>query len=679
MPDNRLAEETSPYLLQHADNPVAWRAWGPAALAEAQETNTPILLSVGYAACHWCHVMAHESFEDRAIAEVMNRLFVNIKVDREERPDLDSIYQTALALMGQHGGWPLTMFLTPDGEPFWGGTYFPKEPKYGRPGFVQVLEKVADVFHSQKDAVEENRSALMTHLATHSGPMGEGELRPDMPDQVAGKLTDHLDPANGGIGGAPKFPQSSILALLWRTWLRGGMEPCRNAVTLTLDRMAQGGIYDHLGGGFARYSVDDHWLVPHFEKMLYDNAQLVELYTRVWQDTRCPLYAERVAETMEWVRREMTVEGGGFASSLDADSEGEEGRFYVWTAEEIQTHLPPDDVTLFADIYGLEPGGNWEGKTILNRLGAVGRLDDDSEARLARCRDILFRLREERVRPGLDDKVLADWTGMMAAAAAFAGMVFERADWLEMARNAYGFVRDRMTGPDGRLRHATRAGRVQPVSLLSDHAQMMRAALALYEATGDRTYLEHIAAWTDILEARFAHPDGGFFTAPDDAGDLIMRSRTAQDNAEPSANGVLVEVFARMHSLSGDDIWRRRAEAILHAFAGDCLRNVFAHAALLNGYDSLLNGVTATLLGDRADAALRPFIDAWRGVSLPGGALRVIGDTDSLGANDPARAAADSLAPPAALVCARQSCSLPLTDADAFAVELRTQRGGGAG
>jgi len=675
MPDNRLADETSPYLLQHADNPVAWRAWGPDALTEAKEGNKPILLSVGYAACHWCHVMAHESFEDPDVAEVMNRLFVNIKVDREERPDLDAIYQTALALMGQHGGWPLTMFLTPDGEPFWGGTYFPKEPKYGRPGFVQVLEKLSDVFHGQKDAVEENRSALMTHLATYTGPMGEGELGPELLDQVAGKLTDHLDPANGGIGGAPKFPQASILALLWRAWLRGGGEPCKTAVTLTLDRMAQGGIYDHLGGGFARYSVDERWLVPHFEKMLYDNAQLVELYARVWQDTRSPLYAERVAGTMEWVRREMTVEGGGFASSLDADSEGEEGRFYVWTAEDLQRHLPPEDFQLFADVYGLEPGGNWEGKTILNRLHAVGRLDDESEARLARCRDTLFRLREDRVRPGLDDKVLADWTGMMAAAATFAGFVFDRADWIDMAKGAYDFVRETMTAPDGRLRHATRAGRVQPVSLLSDHAQMMRAALALFEATGDRVYLDHIAGWTDILEARFAHPEGGFYTAPDDADDLIIRSRTAQDNAEPSANGVLVEVFARMHHLSGDDAWRRRAESILDAFAGDCLRNFFSHAALLNGYDTLLNAVTATLLGARNDKALTPFVDAWRAVSLPGGVLRVVESTDSLAPDDPARPAASELTPPAALVCAGQTCSLPLKDANAFEAELRARRG----
>ncbi|MGH6948018.1 MAG: thioredoxin domain-containing protein, partial [Kiloniellales bacterium] len=397
--ENRLAGELSPYLLQHKGNPVDWYPWGEVAFAAARADNKPILLSVGYAACHWCHVMAHESFEDPAIAARMNELFVNIKVDREERPDLDTIYQSALALLGQQGGWPLTMFLTPKGEPFWGGTYFPPEPRYGRPGLPQVLDSVAEVYAQDPKRVNSNVVALKEALAKLSSNKSGRRLTLAEVEASAERLVREIDPFDGGFGTAPKFPQSPALKLLWRAWKRGGKEPYRQAVLLTLTRICQGGIYDHLGGGFARYTVDRHWLVPHFEKMLYDNAQLLDLLAWAWQETGDPLYQERASETVAWLEREMLADGGGFAASLDADSEGEEGRFYVWDEAEIDQALGAE-AALFKQHYDVTASGNFEGRNILNRLQKPERASPEVEAKLARARASLLDRRAARVRPG---------------------------------------------------------------------------------------------------------------------------------------------------------------------------------------------------------------------------------------------------------------------------------------
>ena len=421
---NQLDRETSPYLLQHKDNPVHWMAWSEDTLALAKQQNKPILLSVGYAACHWCHVMAHESFENPDIADLMNQHYINIKVDREERPDIDSIYQSALHMMGEHGGWPLTMFLTPDGEPFWGGTYFPPTPRYGRPGFPDLLAGIAKVFHEEPARITKNVEALRDGLAKLSQAQAGPSVSIALLDQIAERLVQSVDQFRGGIGGAPKFPQCGILEQLWRAWRRTGQEPFRKAVQVTLDNMCQGGIYDHLGGGFARYSVDERWLVPHFEKMLYDNAQLVALLTLVWQDTRSDLYAQRVAETVGWVLREMRNDRGAFASSLDADSEGQEGKFYVWSETELDTLLGARSVP-FKTVYDVTRHGNWEDANILNRLNRIELLSPAEETQLTADRAVLFAERAKRIPPGLDDKILADWNGMMIAALAFAGDVFQ--------------------------------------------------------------------------------------------------------------------------------------------------------------------------------------------------------------------------------------------------------------
>ena len=408
---NRLGHETSPYLLQHQHNPVDWWAWGPEALAEAKRTNRPILLSVGYAACHWCHVMAHESFEDAATARVMNDLFVNIKVDREERPDIDQIYMAALHHLGEQGGWPLTMFLTPDGEPIWGGTYFPNTSRYGRPAFVDVLHEIARMFREEPQKIENNRAALMARLAAAARPSGAVTIGVAELDHASRQLGGLIDPVNGGTRGAPKFPQAALFELLWRAGRRTGETRYFAAVEITLDHISDGGIFDHLGGGFARYSVDERWLVPHFEKMLYDNAQLLDLLATAHLRTRKPLYRQRAQETVGWLAREMTLPEGAFSASLDADSEGEEGKFYVWSYDEVIDTLGRDDGEFFARHYDVTPSGNFEGHNIINCLKHLPRSIDD-DTRLAGLRAKLFAVREKRVRPGLDDKVLADWNGL---------------------------------------------------------------------------------------------------------------------------------------------------------------------------------------------------------------------------------------------------------------------------
>ena len=516
---NRLGEETSPYLLQHKDNPVHWQAWGPEALAQAKAEQKPILLSVGYAACHWCHVMAHESFESEATAALMNDLYVSIKVDREERPDLDAIYQSALALLGQQGGWPLTMFLTPDGHPFWGGTYFPPEQRWGRPGFPQVLRAIADTYHSDPDKVATNVAALQEALGKLALPEAGESIGPEILDRIAERLLQEVDLVHGGIGGAPKFPQMPIFELFWRAWKRGGDARYREAVDITLRRMCQGGIYDHLGGGFSRYATDAEWLVPHFEKMLYDNAALLDLLALVWQESRKPLYEQRIREIVAWLLREMLTPAEpiagrrAFASALDADSEGVEGKFYVWTEAEIDEVLGAD-APLFKQHYDVRPEGNWEEHTILNRSARPLLMDDATEAALAGSRAKLLARRDGRIRPGFDDKVLADWNGLMIAALARAGALFGEPAWIEAASAAFDFVRQEMT-VEGRLRHSWRLGRARHPATLDDYANMSRAALALSEATGDKRYVAAAEGWVAILDTQYWDSAGGgyFFTA----------------------------------------------------------------------------------------------------------------------------------------------------------------------
>jgi uncharacterized protein YyaL (SSP411 family) len=670
MDKNRLGEETSPYLLQHRDNPVHWQPWGEATLAAAKAADKPILLSIGYAACHWCHVMAHESFEDPAIAARMNERFVNIKVDREERPDLDQVYQHALALMGEQGGWPLTMFLTPDGEPFWGGTYFPPDARWGRPGFGQVLEAISEAYAQKRDDVAKNVAVLRDALQRLAAPQAGGEISRPQLDPIAERLLRETDQINGGIGTAPKFPQSGIFELLWRAWKRTRQPPYRDAVLKALDAMCQGGIYDHLGGGFARYSTDARWLAPHFEKMLYDNAELVDLLTLVWQETRNPLYRQRVAETLGWVAREMRAPGGGFASSLDADSEHVEGKFYVWSEAEIDAVLGPR-AALFKRFYDVTPQGNWEGRTILNRIATPDLADAATERELAECRELLLQARAARVRPGWDDKVLADWNGLMIAATANAGVVFERADWIAVARAAFDFVRREMTAPDGRLSHSWRDGRARHPATVDDYANLCRAALALHEATGEDDLVAQAREWIAVLDAHYRDPAGGaYFFSADDTPALIARAKTAADAATPAGNGTLVGVMARLALLTGDEDCRRRAEAIVGTFSGELGRNFFPLATLLNNAELLAEPVQVVILGEPGDVAFEGLRRAAYAVSLPNRVMQPLGAGRDLPASHPAHGKGLVDGHAAAYVCVGPVCSLPLTDPEKLVAQL---------
>jgi uncharacterized protein YyaL (SSP411 family) len=683
-PDNQLGRSTSPYLLQHQHNPVNWRMWGEAALGEAKRDNKPILLSVGYAACHWCHVMAHESFEDGGIAALMNELFVNIKIDREERPDLDAIYQQALALLGQHGGWPLTMFLMPDGKPFWGGTYFPKDARYGRPGFGDVLKFVSDIFHKEPDKVMNNVTAIGEAMQKLSTPKSGGEIPMALVDRIADRLLQEVDPEQGGIGGAPKFPQPAIFTLLWRAYRRTGRAEFKNAVTTTLTRMAQGGIYDHLGGGLARYSTDASWLVPHFEKMLYDNAEFIQLLTLVWQETKDPLYEMRVRETVTWLEREMLAapddkNNRAFAASLDADSEGEEGKFYVWTDREIVQVLG-DEAGFFAEHYDVSREGNWEGLTILNRSQRPGLLDETGERRLAAARAKLLGRRASRIRPGWDDKVLADWNGLMIAALAEAGMVFGEPHWLDLAASAFAFIRRNMIRAEAnqgsRLYHAWREGKLAHPATLDDHADLARAALLLHEATGETRYLDAAREFTTLLETHFWDPvKGGYFMTADDTRDMVIRPKSASDNAVPNGNGVMVEVLARLYHLTGERAYEARARALVAAFAGEVERNFFPLATYLNASAFLGNVLEVVIVGRRDAPETRALIAAALSLSLPDRLLQVVPPDQPLPETHPAFGKAQQGGRATAFVCRHNTCGLPITDAKALADALSPQLG----
>jgi uncharacterized protein YyaL (SSP411 family) len=666
MSANRLAAETSPYLLQHKDNPVEWWAWGPEPFAEAKRTGKPVLLSVGYAACHWCHVMAHESFEDAQIAGVMNALFVNIKVDREERPEVDQIYMSALHQLGEQGGWPLTMFLDADGNPFWGGTYFPPTARYGRPGFAEVLQQIFEVYRDTPDKIRANTEAIVARLHKAAQPKDGVAIGLAEMDKAATQLIEVFDRANGGLKGAPKFPNSSLLELMWRAGARTGNPQMRALAAFTLNRMSEGGIYDHVGGGFSRYSVDEIWFVPHFEKMLYDNAQLLELLALAHRDTGDALFLDRARRTVGWLEREMLTPSGAFAASLDADSEGHEGKFYVWQFHEIETLLGAEDAAFFCRLYDVTPAGNWEAGNILNRTDA-GDVSPEDEAHLAPMLDTLLDARAARVRPGRDDKVLADWNGLMIAALARAGAFLSEPAWVALAQRAFDAVVAHLARGD-RLGHSWCDGKAVHPGLASDLAAMARAGIALHEATGAAEPLARAGAWLATLERH--HLDAGtgaYFLTADDAEDLILRPRSSHDEASPNYNAVAADALVRLAALTGDDTLRARADRIVAGLSGEAARNVLSHAALLNAIDTRLRLAEIVVTGETreafAAAALRTeflnrvLIRAAATADLPPGSLAA------------ARAAA-APAEGAAFVCVGERCSLPVTAPEGISAAL---------
>ncbi|MBK8062666.1 MAG: thioredoxin domain-containing protein [Betaproteobacteria bacterium] len=633
---NRLARETSPYLQQHADNPVDWHPWGPEALEKARSEDKPILLSVGYSACHWCHVMAHESFEDAEVAAVMNRLFVNVKVDREERPDIDQIYQTAHQMLAQKvGGWPLTMFLAPDGTPYFAGTYFPRESRYGLPGFAELCERMAAVWRERRAEVDaQGEQVRIAFARLESRLAGGGARAADFDaapiEELLANLREQFDEEYGGFGPAPKFPHPTDLDLCLRRYVAVGDGSGLAMADLTLTRMCEGGIYDHLGGGFCRYSTDAAWSIPHFEKMLYDNGPLLALLADAWRVTAKPLYARAAAETAAWVMREMQSPEGGYFSSLDADSEGEEGRFYVWARDEARA-LIGEDYAVFAARYGLDEEPNFEERLWHLRLapGAGDSPPDaQTQARIEAARACLLAARERRVRPGRDEKILVSWNALMVRGMARAGRAFGRADWVASAQRAMDFIRARMW-KDGRLLATYKDGRAHLNAYLDDYAFLIDAALELLQGAFDAELLAFAQDLADALLEQFEDAEaGGFWFTGRDHERLVHRPKPGQDNATPAGNGVAAYALQRLAALSGEERYRYAAERALELYYPTMREYPAGFASLATALEEALSPpATVILRGEPEDLAdwsavlAREYWPATLVLAIPAGAL----------------------------------------------------------
>ncbi len=660
---NLLGDEISPYLQLHKDDLIHWRPWGQAALDEAKATGKPIFVSSGYNACHWCHVMHRETFADPAIAELLNAGFVNVKLDREERPEIDQIYQTSLQALGQAGGWPANIFLDANGNAFTGSTYLPPEERDGRVGFRQLLDSVKDVLANRQDDVNralEGVRAALERVWNTDQPLN---FDPNIVEPVSRRLTQRIDLFYGGFEGAPKFHPTPALHLIWRAFMRTAAPQFGNAVTLTLDMMSQGGAYDHLGGGYHRYAVDERWLIPHFEKILGDNGLIVEVLTLVWQMTRSPLYASRVDETIDWMLREMVTKDGAFGSSLDSDSDHEEGKYYVWTEAEIDDVLGPNDAPMFKQVYGVGTDGNWQnGQTVLNRLAAPGFLRPEQEAILTRCRRMLQMARAKRERPRLDDKVMPDANGMAIAALVQAAAVFRKPEWHFAATRAFWAV-DEKLGDNGKLHHTWRDGRSKAETTAEGYAQMIRAALILFEFSSDPRYLERARAWMARLDAKFADTTrGGYYFTSAETTDAIIRIRTGLDQATPNYNGVIVECAARLYFLTGDAAYRDAANRTVSAFGQEVIRQAANVATLLNATEFVIAAAQIVIIGDERAPETQTLMRAVLERSVPCRMVTLIKPGQKLPASHPAHGKGQANGKPTAYACVGATCSDPITD-----------------
>ncbi len=681
---NRLIDETSPYLRQHAHNPVDWYPWGEEALAAARAADKPIFLSIGYSACHWCHVMERESFEQETTAGLMNDLFISIKVDREERPDLDAIYMEAVQAMTGQGGWPMSVFLTPDGRPFYGGTYYPPQPRYGMPSFPQVLQAVADAYQKRRDQIEDQATRLTEMLNRTAGLANQAvDLGTETLADAVEHLQQHFDNEHGGFSIQPKFPQPMTLDYAITQYLRTGDLDALFMAELTLEQMALGGIYDQLGGGFHRYSVDSVWLVPHFEKMLYDNAQLLRTYLHAWQVTGKPLYRRVVEETIDYVLREMTRvppgRGGGFYSTQDADSEGEEGKYFVWTPQEVEAVLGARAAGVFAMHYGMSDQGNFEGRNILHVSRSVESVAErydllpaEVQAILDDARAKLFAVREQRVKPGRDEKILVEWNGLMIHALAECGVVLGRGDALAAARAAADFILAQMsqepTGRDGKLYRAYKDGRARFNAYLEDYAAFARGLVALYEATFDLRWLAEASRLTKLLFAQFRDvAGGGFYQTGVDHETLVARRKDYIDNAVPSGNSLAAELLVRLAVLVGNDEYRAEATRIVLTMKEGMARQPMGFGRMLCVLDALLApSREVAIVGDPDAAATQALLAEVRRRHLPNTVVALLqpGEESMLPLLQD-RTLVDGQ--PAAYVCENYACKLPVTDAAALA------------
>ena len=691
---NRLAGQLSPYLLQHQDNPVDWYPWGEEALQRAKAENKPIFLSVGYSACHWCHVMEHESFESEEIAALLNENFISIKVDREERPDLDQIYMNAVQLMTGRGGWPMSVFLTPELEPFYGGTYFPPTAKMGMPGFDEVLRGVHDVWKDRPDDARTQAARLTEAIREIGGPVegrraDDDELSAQLLHDAVAHLERAFDFTYGGFGGAPKFPHPMDLRLLLRFYHRDRRQGVLDMVRLTLERMAHGGMYDQLGGGFHRYSVDARWLVPHFEKMLYDNALLAATYVEAYQLTGEAEYARVARETLDYVLREMQGEGGGFFSTQDADSEGVEGKFFVWSVDEVHQVLGPELGDLFCRVYDVTEEGNFEGANILNLPKSIaqcaailGRDEAQLRDELAAARQKLFAVREQRIHPGLDDKVLVAWNGLMIDALAAAAGPLAEPRYLEAAQRAAEFLWNNLRGADGRLLHTYRNGQARLAAYLDDYAALAGSLVTLYEASFEVRYLDWAIELTDTMLAHFGDADGGgFFYTADDHERLIARQKDVTDNAVPSGSALAATLLVRLGKLTGRSDYLEAAHTTLASTTGQMQQMSMAMGQMLIALDLFVGPtVEIAVLGDSQEPETAALLADLRSRFVPRRVLACrAGEKAADGAGKGGSSPLDELfagkspqgTEPVVYVCQDFACAAPLVGREAIEAEWK--------
>jgi len=668
---NRLIHETSPYLLQHAHNPVDWYPWSEEAFEKAKKENKPILLSIGYSACHWCHVMERESFENEKIAALMNELFVNIKVDREERPDLDEIYMNAVQMLTGRGGWPMTVFLTPEGKPFYGGTYFPPEDRQGMPGFPRILQGVAQAYRERPADVEKSVAQILEtlHHMAESQP-SEKDFAPGIIAESCEKIARAYDSENGGLGQAPKFPNPGVYELFLRYYSESGDERYLTMVAQTLSKMAQGGIYDHVGGGFHRYSVDAKWLVPHFEKMLYDNAQLLRIYSQAYVITGEPLYKTVVEESAGYLLREMHQPEGGFYSTQDADSEGEEGKFFVWTLAEIDALLGAEDGEVFARMYDVTEEGNFEEKNILHPILTVDQASkffrkekSEIEALIARTKEKLFTAREKRIKPFRDEKIIAAWNGLLLSGLAEAIKITGASSCLEASRRTVEFIFGRMFR-DGYLLHVYKDGQAKLRGYLDDYAFVALGLLDLYEVLLDRSLIDRAMELADIMLREFwDERGGGLFYTGKSHEPLISRAKPVFDASIPSGNAIAAQLLLRLYHLVGAEDYHTRAETILRSYYDAMVSQPFGFAHMLCALDQYLHPAKEiVIVGERSDARTTDLVKEIHSLYLPNKTVQVFAPGESLEKVSPLMVGKQQIdGRPTAYVCQNFTCSAPVT------------------
>ena len=654
---NLLINEKSPYLLQHKDNPVHWRPWSEEAFKEARDLQKPLLISIGYSACHWCHVMAHESFEDEEVAKLMNEKFINIKIDREERPDIDNYCMTALHAMGGHGGWPMTIFMTSSKKIFWGGTYFPKEPSHGMPSFKNVLNGISEAYLSDKETIKKNYESVEDAINKINNDDTSGTLSLDILDRVSDQLLKVSDDINGGLMGAPKFPNTHIIGNLWRAYLRTKNLNYKNQVLLTIKKMANGGIYDHLQGGFARYSVDERWLVPHFEKMLYDNALLVDLFSSVYKTHPDPLIKLRVSETVNWLIEDMQTSEGGFAAAIDADSEGIEGKYYVWDESEIDGILGLQAEN-FKNIYGVTEQGNFEGKNILF-LNAYENDIFDSET--ANCRSKLLIERKKRISPLMDDKILTDWNGLTISALVRASTVFSDKTWLDRAIKAYDFVLNNLFFENS-LYHSWREGEVRGLALADDYAALIEASVALFIATSEQKYLDQSELLFKILNDNFFDNErGGYFNTSLQSNDLPLRMRLSEDGPTPSANGLLFKTLTDLWRITGDNKIEEYIKKLEIGFGKIVTKRFSSHCSWIAGFESYHKGTDVFIIGPKKSKIVKDMLEKANELQVNDLLVTIIEPGTKLSDNHPAYRKTN-VDKTTAFICTGRVCSLPIID-----------------